>query len=212
VGDHIDTTMCSDANLGDYLSAVGLPDLVLIQLGANVEAYEIMPGGALAPQWKANLEALIARYTALLTRPGHPGPKFLLVSQYALNPNQYVRLPAVAQAMYDVSAANPDVGFINLYAYAGPHAGLVAGNYLEDGVHPNQAGSDHFADLIWNALVTAVCPGDTNGDRQVDFVDLNRVLGEFGTTAEGLPGDLNNDGTVDFLDLNIALSFFGGGC
>lgn len=56
------------------------------------------------------------------------------------------------------------------------------------------------------------CPGDTNGDRVVNFTDLNRVLSEFGQTGVGLAGDLNGDGSVTFLDLNIVLSFFGVVC
>ncbi len=51
--------------------------------------------------------------------------------------------------------------------------------------------------------------GDTDGDADVDFVDLNRVLSEFGQSAVGLRGDLNRDGACDFLDLNEVLGFFG---
>lgn len=51
--------------------------------------------------------------------------------------------------------------------------------------------------------------GDTDGDGDVDFIDLNRVLSEFGQSAVGLRGDLNRDGACDFLDLNEVLGFFG---
>ncbi len=57
------------------------------------------------------------------------------------------------------------------------------------------------------------CPGDANGDRVVDFLDLNIVLSFFGQPVPvGTNGDLNADGLVDFLDLNIVLSFFGQAC
>lgn len=58
------------------------------------------------------------------------------------------------------------------------------------------------------------CPGDTNGDNQVNFTDLNAILSAFGQTgAPGFTGaDLNADGVVDFNDLNAVLSAFGGGC
>lgn len=56
------------------------------------------------------------------------------------------------------------------------------------------------------------CPGDTNGDRVIDFLDLNNCLSDFGLSASGLAGDLNRDGVSDFLDLNLCLSFFGSGC
>lgn len=55
----------------------------------------------------------------------------------------------------------------------------------------------------------APCPGDANGDRIVNFADLNIVLSNFGQVGVGLPGDLNGDGTVNFADLNIVLSNFG---
>ena len=54
--------------------------------------------------------------------------------------------------------------------------------------------------------------GDTNGNGACDFVDLNRVLSEFGTSGASLTGDVNGSGGVDFTDLNIVLSFFGQGC
>lgn len=60
------------------------------------------------------------------------------------------------------------------------------------------------------------CPGDTNGDGLVNFVDLNRVLSAFGTLKgepNFIPGaDVNADGAVTFVDLNIVLSFFGESC
>ncbi len=56
------------------------------------------------------------------------------------------------------------------------------------------------------------CPGDANGDNQVNFVDLNFVLANFGQTGPFVVGDLNQDGVVNFIDLNIVLSFFGVVC
>lgn len=58
------------------------------------------------------------------------------------------------------------------------------------------------------------CPGDTNSDRVVDFIDLNRTLSEYGETAfpGELFGDLDDNGTVDFIDLNLVLSYYGRRC
>lgn len=56
------------------------------------------------------------------------------------------------------------------------------------------------------------CPGDTNGDDQIDFADLNTMLSQFGQTGVGLPGDANGDGVVDFADLNQILTVFGQSC
>lgn len=65
---------------------------------------------------------------------------------------------------------------------------------------------------FWLAPGVAPCSGDTNGDRVVDFLDLNNVLSDFGVTAPGLAGDVNHDGVCDFIDLNIVLGAFGTSC
>lgn len=58
------------------------------------------------------------------------------------------------------------------------------------------------------------CPGDVNGDRQVDFVDLNYILSQYGlqSVPGGIPGDVNDDGAVNFVDLNIVLSNYSAVC
>lgn len=59
------------------------------------------------------------------------------------------------------------------------------------------------------ANISASCRGDANGDRIVNFIDLNAVLSSFGLSGEGLSGDVNCDGVVNFGDLNTVLSAFG---
>lgn len=60
----------------------------------------------------------------------------------------------------------------------------------------------------------ALCPGDTNGDDVVNFLDLNAVLSAFGQSgAPGFSGaDLDGNGVVNFLDLNAVLSAYGTSC
>lgn len=70
-------------------------------------------------------------------------------------------------------------------------------------------------DICWGdtwELPSGVCEGDANGDRIVDFVDLNLVLTYFGQSGPNLPGDFDGDGDVDFVDLNVLLANFGTGC
>lgn len=59
------------------------------------------------------------------------------------------------------------------------------------------------------------CPGDSNGDRFVNFSDVTTVLASFGATYEpgsnGL-GDANNDGNVEFSDITFLLANFGVNC
>lgn len=56
------------------------------------------------------------------------------------------------------------------------------------------------------------CPGDTNGDRVVDFADLNAVVGQFNAAGVGLFADLDDSDTVDFADLNLVLSSYNAPC
>ncbi len=69
---------------------------------------------------------------------------------------------------------------------------------------------DGLVDAADAALILLSCPGDSNADLKVDFLDLNNVLSFFGQsgTPAFAPGDLNADGRVDFIDLNQALSYF----
>ena len=53
------------------------------------------------------------------------------------------------------------------------------------------------------------CPGDLNGDSQVNFSDLQVLLSAWGLSEAG---DLNNDGETDFSDLQILLSTWGNDC
>ncbi len=64
----------------------------------------------------------------------------------------------------------------------------------------------------WVARLGSPCFGDTNGDRAINFADLNAVLNDFGASASGLPGDVDADGAVTFADLNAALANFGTTC
>ena len=54
-----------------------------------------------------------------------------------------------------------------------------------------------------------LCPGDLNGDNEVNSDDLSILLGAFASNAAG---DLNNDGVTNSDDLSILLSEFGTVC
>lgn len=62
--------------------------------------------------------------------------------------------------------------------------------------------------------VAVVCPGDVDGDDQVDLADLTTLLAHFGV-SEGATlddGDLDADGDVDLADLAALLASFGQVC
>lgn len=58
------------------------------------------------------------------------------------------------------------------------------------------------------------CPGDIDGDADVDLGDLATLLSHFGTPSGAQPadGDLDGDGDVDLGDLATLLAHFGGDC
>ncbi|MGD9693471.1 MAG: TolB family protein [Phycisphaerales bacterium] len=70
-----------------------------------------------------------------------------------------------------------------------------------------------FMDVFVHDRAPFPCPGDVDGDGDVDFIDQNIVLSYYGSPVpHGTMGDLNNNGTVDAVDLNIVLSYFGTSC
>ncbi len=80
------------------------------------------------------------------------------------------------------------------------------------GERPANGGNEVQMYGLQISFAPAGCPGDANGDNQVNFADLNFVLTNFGQTGPFVAGDVNRDGVVNFLDLNIVLSFFGTVC
>lgn len=71
---------------------------------------------------------------------------------------------------------------------------------------------DTLQPLIRGVIDAGTLTGDTDFDGDVDFDDLNTVLGQFGQTGGGLSGDLTRDGAVGFPDLNRVLSGYGSFC
>jgi murein tripeptide amidase MpaA len=60
----------------------------------------------------------------------------------------------------------------------------------------------------------ADCPGDLDGDRDIDLADLSVLLAHYGTTsgAHYEDGDLDGDGDVDLTDLSALLAVYGTTC
>ncbi len=64
------------------------------------------------------------------------------------------------------------------------------------------------------ASIPVGCPGDLNGDGQIDLLDLSTLLAHFGQMggATYADGDLTGDGNVDLIDLSELLIVFGTSC
>ncbi len=78
---------------------------------------------------------------------------------------------------------------------------------LRDDDHDSNSGSAYVFDVT-------PCPGDYDGDRDVDLDDLAHVLGNYGMSegATYQDGDFDGDGDVDLADLADFLGYYGDNC
>lgn len=69
--------------------------------------------------------------------------------------------------------------------------------------------------LRWTCAPPRTCPGDLNGDFDVNLTDLALLLGNYGLAAppgESLVGDIDGDGRVSIADLAVLLRDFPARC
>ena len=83
---------------------------------------------------------------------------------------------------------------------------LAAGSVVE-------AGIDDFA-VVRIGCEQTQCPGDLDGDNDVDLNDLSVLLAHYGVTGGAAyeDGDLDGDGDVDLSDLSALLAVYGTSC
>jgi len=88
--------------------------------------------------------------------------------------------------------------------------GDISGNGWPDLVVGNSG--DPSVKVFYNA--GPACPGDLDGDNDVDLSDLAILLANYGTTsgAAYTDGDLDGDGDVDLADLAALLAVYGTSC
>ncbi|MEQ8850907.1 MAG: FG-GAP-like repeat-containing protein [Phycisphaerales bacterium] len=97
------------------------------------------------------------------------------------------------------------------------HAGLGAAKAVDEiNVEWANGRINRYTNVAANQTITlqpCFLDGDANGDRAVNFDDLNLTLANWGQTASPWrDGDVNGDGLVDFEDLNLILSAWDSDC
>lgn len=84
-------------------------------------------------------------------------------------------------------------------------AALAAPTLAEMGLQAGDSGgSDHLL-LVADFAFGMPCAGDADLDGDIDFTDLNLLLGDYNRAGASLNGDFDGDGDVDFSDLNLLL-------
>lgn len=66
---------------------------------------------------------------------------------------------------------------------------------------------------IWGVYTGVECPGDLDGDLDIDIGDLAALLANYGSSGASYEdGDLDGDGDVDLADLAALLAVYGTSC
>ncbi len=92
--------------------------------------------------------------------------------------------------------------------------GMTPQNTLDFVAQTDGTGSDVPELFIAMEDTQPTCPGDLDGDGDVDVADLAILLANFGSMANvtAAEGDLDHDGDVDIADLSLMLTLFGTTC
>jgi hypothetical protein len=130
-------------------------------------------------------------------------------------PDEWVELQVVIDLDQDLTQIYYDDAFVVEYSWTGGVLGGGGGalNIGAVDLFANQSTSVFWDDLSIEPYVPE-CPGDLDGDADVDLSDLAQLLAHYGTPsgADYEDGDLDGDGDVDLSDLAALLAVYGTTC
>jgi hypothetical protein len=155
--DHLNSFRCTDIGLREYMAACVPPNTFLLHLGANVSSIEAQTLNAGDPSvFKANLGAIMQRYTAAALQAGAAGPiRWLLANPFPMGYTE-VNMRTRARAMMELVLADPvNRAFVDLSLLAGCRTGNFPSWYTVDGIHPTPDGAAYLAGLIWSHIAAA---------------------------------------------------------
>lgn len=193
---------------------------------------QITPGNS-PEAFADNVDALIQliRSDWALTGRSQKDLGFIVFSMYDINPpDSAEQLIEFGDALRAYAASESGVSFIDLRAIGIPYTVGAAQGFFSDGLHLSRAGTQYYSRRIFDALLSADCPGDIAddfgqqaSDGEVGFGDFLALLGLIGPCPLGtvvcvgdIADDLGNtypdggpDGTVSFGDFLALLGRIG---
>lgn len=152
LGDGAYTAFYSDAALDIHLQTFNI-NTFFLYLGQNIASNETGGAGGIG-SYRANVEAIIARYKAACARVGILNPTFILVSLYPTSDDNS-RSIAIANALRQIAIADTSCEFIDLRKFVVDTYGNYStwqASFAPDTIHPNATFSNIIADYIWSRL------------------------------------------------------------
>ncbi len=165
-----------------------------------------------------NIAAIIARIEAVWSLNGWAmGELYFLISvSHPVSTPDDSELVSYREAASALAGSRPRTAATRFDRLTNSAEMLASGWYQAGGADRNHLTLSAFENLARREIDAArllPCIGDADGDQQVDFADITKVLATFNQCAP-LPGqgDANGDRVVNFADVTAVLTAWGGAC
>ena len=165
VKDHIPTALGGDSTaftdatrtaMFNYFDA--WPDLIIIQLGINMETAE---SNDIRGAWGANLRTLMDWHVGLADAAGEASPQFMLINPWATDSTE-ARRADISAELREIADERSDTGVLDLYQAVKDQLGSYStwqATQLSDGVHQSTTGVVTFGEISWNVITQAASTG-----------------------------------------------------